>query len=131
VEASCSALLEDTTKSASGRCHMDHLPLYFTSLWSKDADAKKSSNFDSWKSLAYEAFAAGLKQFVVRVMMNARPELGKFEALCLTDQLVKGQVEVCEQIDVAPVKLEAWSRAVRLLEDMFTSVRVAAKPPCT
>ena len=109
---------------------MDHLPLYFTSLWPKEV-GEKSTDLEHWKELTYGAFAAGLKQFVVRVTMNARPGLGRFEALGLVDHLGERQVEACEQIDVATVKLEAWSRAVRLLENIFTSVRVTSEPTHT
>lgn len=77
---------------------------------------------EHWKGTVYRALSNGLRKYVTRTIINARPGLGQFEAMGVLERMVGGG-EVKEEVvmDVGVCKEAAWSGAVRLLETVFFS----------
>lgn len=120
-------MLEKRAKEIEHFNSGNDLPIYFTRSWMGTRSTTNPEVFamaDNWKGSVYQAFANGLRRFVTRTIINARPGLEQFEAMCVVEEMVRGE-EVKEVgaalLDVGLCKEEAWSRAVRLLEGIFFS----------
>ena len=135
TETSCIAMLE---REATRTQHSDsdinshdstnkHLPAYFSHSWMAKGTPKVVERTESWVWRVHQAFANGLRHYVTRTIMNCRPDLGQYEAMSVLEEMLRGgkmEEEVGKMVlDVCMCKEEAWSRAVRLLEIVFFSVK--------
>ncbi len=123
TEASCIVLLEQTSSEAVKSVQLveDKLPMYFTSQSALWACSEEPADTHQWKVLVYEAFSKGLRQLLGQIIANLRPDRGKFQIFCDVEGMINGRTDECKAVDVGVVKLEAWSRAVWLLEKIFMS----------
>ena len=98
------------------------LPVYFTCSWMASASLPALATTEHWKGTVYRAFSNGLRQFITRTIINARPGVGQFDAMCVLEEMVRGG-EVKEEmvLDVGMCKEEMWSRTITLLETVFFS----------
>lgn len=152
TEAACIHMLEEKAREEDKPFDSYNSPLYFTSGWMSNKLVLGGAGAGGgWRRAVYQAFANGLRRYLVRGVMNSRPDLSVFEAMSQAEGMVRqqcggredcvgvanskervwhcncGGVEDCEVLDVAVSKKEAWHKAVHLLETLFLSKRVDLK----
>ena len=120
-------MLEEASNASGSESGDVKLPFYFTHSWMSEEGVLESGN---WRLAVYQGFANGLRKYVIRTVLNAKPELEVFEAMCELERMVETGPPVsvsCEDHEVWDVlagKKEAWQRALQLLETVFFSKRV-------
>ena len=140
TEAACIHMLEKVREDEDYKKASDSSPLYFTNGWMSQQLVQASAG---WRRAGYQAFANGLRRYLVRGLTNSRPDTSVFEAMGEAEEMVRqlcedrvsvvnkawhrGGEENCEVLDVAISKKKAWHKAVHLLETLLLSKRVDLK----
>ena len=133
--AAISSDAEETFRSSNA-------PLYLSRSW---MGSKYVLDEGKFRAPIYQAFANGLRKYVTRSLMNAMPGLGQYEARSRVEAMIQTggtknndtglesieenqlkQEKKTEVMDVATSKIEAWKKAIRLLETIFLIRKVNA-----
>ncbi len=168
-------LEREISKTSSDEEPNSTLPVYFTRSWMSCPCFLEESRY---RVSTYKAFADGLRRYLTRCLMNARPSLGQYEARSEVEGMIRdggtrniggkgtrdigtedfgiegtknnigdegtrdafggrtegnrgnnniGNEGARETVDVLISKLEAWKKAIQLLEIIFLLRKVSVR----